>query len=76
MRNPSKREIPHEKNKKNSARFLDNERYFHHFQEAKRPPRFQIISFLRQDEEGVKISLSPTLAHRRIFGAGKQPNGG
>ena len=40
MRNPSKREIPHEKNKKNSARFLDNERYFHHFQEAKRPLRF------------------------------------
>lgn len=40
MRNPSKQEIPHEKNKKNSARFLDNERYFHHFQEAKRPPRF------------------------------------
>ena len=51
MRNPSKQEIPHEKNKKNSARFPDNERYFHHFQEAKRPPRFQIISFLRQDEE-------------------------
>lgn len=40
MRNPSKQEIPREKNKKNSARFLDNERYFHHFQEAKRPPRF------------------------------------
>ena len=40
MRNPSKREIPNEKNKKNSARFPDNERYFHHFQEAKRPPRF------------------------------------
>jgi len=76
MRNPSKREIPHEKNKKNSARFPDNERYFHHFQEAKRSPRFQIISFLRQDEGGVKISLSPTLTHRRIFGAGKQPNGG
>ena len=38
MRNPSKQEIPHEKNKKNSARFPDNERYFHHFQEAKRPP--------------------------------------
>lgn len=76
MRNPSKREIPHEKNKKNSARFLVNERYFHLFLEAKRPPRFQIISFLRQDEGGVKISLSPTLAHRRIFGAGKQPNGG
>ena len=76
MRNPSKREIPHEKNKKNSARFLDNERYFHHFQEAKRPPRSQIISFLRQDERGAKINLSPTLAHRRIFGAGKQPNGG
>lgn len=76
MRNPSKREIPHEKNKKNSARFPDNERYIHHFQEAKRPPRFQIISFLRQDEGGVKIGLSPTLAHRRIFGAGKQPNGG
>lgn len=31
MRNPSKQEIPHEKNKKNSARILDNERYFHHF---------------------------------------------
>lgn len=76
MRNPSKREIPHEKNKKNSARFPDNKRYFHHFPEAKRPPRFQIISFLRQDEGGVKISLSPILAHRRIFGAGKQPNGG
>ena len=76
MRNPSKREIPNEKNKKNSARFLDNERYFHHFQEAKRPPRFQIISFLRHGEGGVKINLSPTLAHRRIFGAGKQPNGG
>jgi len=76
MRNPSKREIPHEKNKKNSARFPDNERYFHHFQEAKRPPRFQIISFLRQDERGVKIGLSPTPSHRRIFGAGKQPNGG
>lgn len=40
MRNPSKREFPHEKNKKNSVRFLDNERYFHHFQEAKHPPRF------------------------------------
>ena len=76
MRNPSKREIPHEKNKKNSARFPDNERYFHHFQEAKRPPRFQIISFLRQGAGGVQISLSPTLACRRIFGAGKQPNGG
>lgn len=76
MRNPSKREIPHEKNKKNSARFPDNERYFHNFQEAKRPPRFQIISFLRQGEGGVKISLSHTLAHRRIFGAEKQPNGG
>lgn len=76
MRNPSKQEIPHEKNKKNSARFPDNERYFHYFQEAKRPPRFQIISFLRQDEGGVKIGLSPTLAHRRIFGARKQPNGG
>lgn len=76
MRNPSKREFPNGKNKKNSARFLNNERYFHHFQEAKHPPRFQIISILRQDEGGVKISLSPTLAHRRIFGAGKQPNGG
>lgn len=76
MRNPSKREIPHEKNKKNSARFLVNERYFHLFLEAKRPPRFQIISFLRQDEGGVKIDLSPTLAHRRIFGAEKQPNEG
>ena len=63
MKNPSKQEISHEKNKKN-------------IQEAKRPPRFQIISFLRQDEGGVKIGLSPTLAHRRIFGAEKQPNGG
>ena len=76
MRKPRKRDSAREKNKKNSARFLDNERYFHHFQEAKRPPRFQIISFLRQDEGGVKINLSPTLIHRRIFGAGKQPNGG
>ena len=62
MRNPSKREIPHEKNKKNSARFPDNERYFHHFQEAKRPPRFQIISFLRQDEGGAK---NQPLSHPR-----------
>lgn len=76
MRKPRKRDSTREKNKKNSARFPDNERYFHHFQEAKRPPRFQIISFLRQDERGVKINLSPTLAHRRIFGAEKQPNGG
>lgn len=75
MKSIQTRDSPREK-QKNSARFPDNERYFHHFQEAKRPPRFQIISFLRQDEGGVKISLSPTLAHRRIFGAGKQPNGG
>ena len=76
MRNQRKQESAREKNKKNSARFPDNERYFHHFQEAKRPPRFQIISFLRQDEGGVKINLSPTLSHQRIFGVGKQPNGG
>ena len=76
MRKPRKRDSTREKNKKNSARFLVNERYFLLFLEAKRPPRFQIISFLRQDEGGVKIGLSPTLAHRRIFGAGKQSNGG
>lgn len=66
MRNPSKREIPHEKNKKNSARFLVNERYFHLFLEAKRPPRFQIISFSKQKGEGAKIAPPPTLLRRLV----------
>ena len=66
MRNPSKREISHEKNKKNSARFLVNERYFHLFLEAKRPPRFQIISFSKQKGEGAKIAPPPTLLRRLV----------
>lgn len=60
MRNPSKREIPHEKNKKNSARFLANERYSYHFWEAERPPPSQIISFFEPKEKGAKIAHSPT----------------
>lgn len=51
MKNPSKREIPHEKNKKNSARFPNNERYFHHFQEAKRPPRSRSFHFSDKTKE-------------------------
>ena len=66
MRNPSKREIPHEKNKKNSARFLVNERYFHLFLQAKHPPRFQIISFSKQKGEGAKIAPPPTLLRRLV----------
>ena len=59
MRKPRKRDSTREKNKKNSARFLANERYFHLFLEAKRPPRFQIISFSKQKGEGAKIAPPP-----------------
>lgn len=38
MRNQRKQESAREKNKKNSARFLANERYSYHFWEAERPP--------------------------------------
>ena len=64
MRKPRKRDSAREKNKKNSARFLVNERYFHLFLEAKRPPRFQIISFSKQKGEGAKIAPPPTLLRR------------
>ena len=56
MRKPRKRDSTREKNKKNSARFLVNERYFHLFLQAKHPPRFQIISFSKQKGEGAKIA--------------------
>ena len=59
MRKTQKRDSTREKNKKNSARFLVNERYFHLFLEAKRPPRFQIISFSKQKGEGAKIAPPP-----------------
>ena len=60
MRNQRKQESAREKNKKNSARFLVNERYFQLFLETKRPPRFQIISFFEPKEKGAKIAHSPT----------------
>ncbi len=59
MRKPRKRDSAREKNKKNSARFLVNERYFHLFLQAKHPPRFQIISFSKQKGEGAKIAPPP-----------------
>ena len=64
MRKTRKRDSTREKNKKNSARFLVNERYFHLFLEAKRPPRFQIISFSKQKGKGAKIAPPPTLLRR------------
>lgn len=76
MKNPSKQEISHEKNKKIAPVSSITNAIFTTFRKLNALPRFQIISFLRQDEGGVKIGLSPTLAHRRIFGAEKQPNGG
>ncbi len=66
MRKPRKRDSTREKNKKNSARFLVNERYFHLFLQAKHPPRFQIISFSKQKGEGAKIAPPPTLLRRLV----------
>lgn len=66
MRKPRKRDERQEKNEKNSARFLVNERYFYLFLEAKRPPRFQIISFSKQKGEGAKIAPPPTLLRRLV----------
>ena len=60
MRNQRKQESAREKNKKNSARFLANERYSYHFWEAERPPPSQIISFFEPKEKGAKIAHSPT----------------
>ena len=66
MRKTRKRDSAREKNKKNSARFLVNERYFHLFLQAKHPPRFQIISFSKQKGEGAKIAPPPTLLRRLV----------
>ena len=67
MRKTRKRDSAREKNKKNSTRFLVNERYFHLFLEAKRPPRFQIISFSKQKGEGAKsLPLPPFFADSKI----------
>ena len=51
MKNPSKQEISHEKNKKNSARFLDNERYFTTFRKLNALPDSRSFHFSDKTKE-------------------------